>query len=224
MDQCRADEKTNLRKVESRSVLTVKSGWKIRKKISFEISSISWERRTKTNTTTGEKVMDRAVFKIGTIWTKLTKFEQRGWHIYELQWPKLVVIILFVIHIKFCTHMILNRLKNCNLISKFEYTAFYACHRLQRKRKSKHFSRHLWLHLSLSRLSFFSARPVLDFLSASKKKYEGSFSVVEAVEEEILRDVDSQCMIYRQFVHWVFEASLPLISRGKVQRVKIRSL
>ena len=49
--------------------------------------------------------------------------------------------------------------------------------------------------------SFFCARPVLDFLSASKKKYEGSFSVVEAVEEEILRDVDSQCMIYRQFVH-----------------------
>ena len=42
---------------------------------------------------------------------------------------------------------------------------------------------------------------MLDFLSASKKKYEGSFSVVEAVEEEILRDVDSQCMIYRQFVH-----------------------
>ena len=50
-------------------------------------------------------------------------------------------------------------------------------------------------------ISFFSARPVLDFLSASKKKYEASFSVVEAVEEEILRDVDSQCMIYRQFVH-----------------------
>ena len=66
--------------------------------------------------------MDRAVFYIGTIWTKLTEFAQKKDDIFVSFNPylQLTVIFLFVIQLKFCTHMILNRLQNCNLISKFE--------------------------------------------------------------------------------------------------------